>query len=67
MKHYAGTYRSVKIDWYYTSIELAVEFEKLQLYTTGTVMTNRIPKELCSTKKKARDTPTSDYDRHAYQ
>ena len=40
VRHYAGSYRSIKTDRYYTSIELAVQLEKMKLYNTGTVMTN---------------------------
>ena len=67
VKHYAGSYRSIKTDRYYTSIELAVQLEKMKLYNTGTVMTNRIPKELRWNKKKSKDTPRGDYERHVFK
>ena len=43
---YAGTYHTIYIDWFYTSIDLLKELEKMNLYTTETCMKNQIPQEL---------------------
>jgi Transposase IS4 len=44
-KPYAGTHRTIYIDRFYSSIDLMKELDKMNLYVTGTVMKNRIPKE----------------------
>ena len=67
LEPYFGTYRSVKTDRYYTSIELAIEMDKRQLYNTGTVMNNRICKDLRWNAQKARKMERGEYNRHLYQ
>jgi len=44
VEKYAGTYRSVYIDRFYTSIELLKSLAEKDLLVTGTVMQNRLPK-----------------------
>jgi DNA polymerase III epsilon subunit-like protein len=48
---YKGSHRVVYVDRFYTSIELLKELEKIDLYVTGTVMSNRIPDRLRITKR----------------
>jgi Transposase IS4 len=45
-KPYTGTHRTIYIDRFYSSIDLMKELGKMNLYVTGTVMKNRIPKEM---------------------
>ena len=52
VRDFAGTHRTVYMDRYYSSINVAVELLKMQLYVTGTLMHNRIPGKL--TVKKFR-------------
>ena len=67
MDHCKGTYRGIKIDRYYISIELAIELEKIDLSTTGTIMKNRIPKELRWNAKKGRKMERGQFHKHLYQ
>ena len=50
VRHLEGTHRTVYIDRFYTSIELLKELQKMDLYVTGTLMRNRLPKELTIAK-----------------
>ena len=45
-EHLSGTHRTVYIDQFYTSAELLKELREMDLYVTGTLMKNRIPKHL---------------------
>ena len=45
-RHLAGTHRTIFVDRFYTSIELMRELKQMDLYLTGTLMKNRIPKEM---------------------
>ena len=64
---YFNTYRSVKTDRYYKSIELAKELAKKKLYNTGTLMANRIAKELRWIAKVSRKKERGEFDHHLYQ
>jgi hypothetical protein len=59
---YKGSHRVVYVYRFYTSVELIKELEKMKLYMTGTVMSNRIPDRLritkCSTAGFCRIKPT---------
>ena len=46
VKPYNVTYRFIKTNRYYISVELAVNIEKENLYNNGTIKSNRIPKDL---------------------
>ena len=65
---YAGTHRSVFVDRFYTSIDLLRELESMDLYLTGTVMGNRIPKTLTIAKqsKDFKSMNRGDYCKHVY-
>ena len=67
LKPYFHTKRSVKTDRYYTSIELSQELEKKEFYTTGTVMANRVAKELRWTAKVSRDKERGQFEKHLYK
>jgi Transposase IS4 len=44
-KAYAGSYRTVYVDRFYTSLDLLKALDKMSLYVTGKVMKNILPKE----------------------
>ena len=67
VNNYKGTYRGVKTDRFYTSVELTIELEKIQISTTGTIMKNRIPKELRWNAKKARKMERGQFENHLYK
>ncbi len=45
VEDYSGSFRTVYVDRFYTSMDLIKELDGMDLYVTGTVMTNKIPKE----------------------
>ena len=51
--NYAGSHRTIYLDRYYASMDVATELLKMQLYVTGTVMSNRIPGILTMNQKSA--------------
>ena len=63
-----GTHRTIFIDRFYTSLDLVKEMEAMNLYVTGTIMKNRIPKELTITKtsKLFKEMSRGDFKRHCY-
>ena len=63
-----GTHRTIYIDRFYTSIDLVKELRRMDLYVTGTVMKNRIPKELTVTKssKMYKEMGRGDFKRHRF-
>ncbi|CAJ1968104.1 unnamed protein product [Cylindrotheca closterium] len=63
---YNGSYRTVYVDRFYTSIEVIKELHESDLFVTGTVMANRIPKHLRWTNKYARDKPRGYHECHVY-
>mmetsp|Transcript_126734 Transcript_126734/g.364538 ORF Transcript_126734/g.364538 Transcript_126734/m.364538 type:complete len:609 (+) Transcript_126734:875-2701(+) len=48
---YANTFRTIYVDRFYTSIDLLTSLAKMNLYMTGTMMQNRIPKEIRVAKR----------------
>lgn len=68
-QHLAGTHRTVFVDRFYTSIELMRELKAMDLYLTGTLMKNRIPKEMviARSSKQFREMKRGDFKRHLYQ
>ena len=67
VNHYKGTYRGIKTDRYYTSVELCIELEKIQLSNTGKRMKNRVPKELRWSPKISREKVRGEFDNHMYK
>ncbi len=67
-ENYRGTYRTIYIDRFYTSLDLMKEMDKLNLFVTGTVMANRIPKELKinKTSTEFKSMIRGDYKKHRY-
>ena len=53
-RHLQGTHRTIYIDRFYTSVDLLKELRAMDLYITGTVMKNRVPKEI-TIAKSSRD------------
>ena len=67
-KNYSGTYRTIYIDRFYTSIELLKSLDKIQIFVVGTCMKNRLPKELKIIKntKEYKQMQRGDFTRHQY-
>jgi hypothetical protein len=66
---YKGSHRVVYVDRFYTSIELVKELEKMNLYVTGTVMSNRIPADVRITKRSRefQAMERGDHKMHVYE
>jgi hypothetical protein len=47
---FKGSYRTIYVDRFYTSVELMKELYEMKLFLTGTVVTNRIPRALTIAK-----------------
>jgi Transposase IS4 len=47
---FEGGHRKVFVDHFYTLLDLLKELDKMNLYVTGTVMRNRLPKEVTIAK-----------------
>ena len=64
----AGTHRTIYIDHFYTSLELLKELRKMNLYVTGTIMRNCIPKELTipSTTSAFKEMQRGGFKLHLY-
>jgi Transposase IS4 len=56
------------VDRFYTSLDLLKALDEMSLYVTGTVMKNRLPKELTITKssKEIKNMMCGDYKKHGY-
>jgi hypothetical protein len=67
-EQYEGSYRTVYVDRFYTSIDLLKELDKMNLFVTGTVMRNCIPKELtiAKTSNDFRSMTRGDHKRHRF-
>jgi DNA polymerase III epsilon subunit-like protein len=65
---YAGSHRVVYVDRFYTSVDLMKELDKMDLYVTGTVMRNRVPKELtiAKTSKVFKEMQRGDFKNHSF-
>ena len=68
-KDYAGTHRTIFVDRFYTSMDLLKALDKMGLYVTGTVMRNRLPKELqiFKTTKMFKQMNRGDFESHLYK
>jgi hypothetical protein len=47
---FRGSYRTLYVDRFYSSVDLVKELEDMQLYTTGTILSNRIPRDMLIAK-----------------
>ncbi len=67
-QNFDGSYRTVFVDRFYTSIDLLKELDKMKLFVTGTCMRNRIPKELVIAKSSViyKLMNRGDYKQHKY-
>ena len=65
---YKGTHRSIYVDRLYTSIDLLQELDDMDLYRTGTMMGNRIPKVLTILKslRKFKSIERGNFTQHLY-
>ena len=68
-KHLAGSHQTVYVDCFYTSLELMKELHDIDIYVTGTLMKNRIPRDLTIAKstKVFKDMNRGDVRQHLYQ
>ena len=64
-----GSHRTVYVNRFYTSLDLLKELHDMDIYTTGTLMKNRIPKELTIPKstKQFKEMIRGDMIHHLYQ
>jgi DNA polymerase III subunit epsilon len=67
-KAYQGTHRTIYIDRFYTSLDLMKQLDKVDLYVTGTVMKNRVPKDLviAKTSQQFKNMNRGDFTKHKY-
>ena len=65
---FSGTFRTVYIDRFYTSIDVMKELDKMDLFVTGTVMKSRIPNDLTIAKssRQFKTMARGDFNRHVY-
>ena len=47
---FRGSYRTVYVDRFYTSIDLLKELHEMKLFVTGTILSNRVPKNITIAK-----------------
>ena len=68
-KSMQGSHRTVYVDRFYTSLDLLKELHDMDIYTTGTLMKNHIPKELTipKTTKRFKEMNRGDMTHHLYQ
>jgi DNA polymerase III epsilon subunit-like protein len=50
VEQYAGSFRTIYVDRFYTSLDLLKSMDKINIFVTGTVMKNRIPNTLTIAK-----------------
>ena len=67
-RHLAGSHQTIYVDRFYTSIELLKELKSMDLYVTGTVMKNRISRELTIAKssKAFKEMDRGDFKKHLF-
>lgn len=53
LSSFEGSHRTVYVDRFYTSVDLVKALDKMNLYVTGTVMRNRLPRALVVAKNSA--------------
>lgn len=66
---FRGSHRIIYIDRFYTSISLMNALDEMKLYVTGTVMKNRIPKELVMKRasRQYKDMGRGECNIHTYE
>ena len=67
-KSIQGSHRTVYVDRFYTLLDLIKELHDMDIYITGTIMKNRIPKELTIAKsgREYKQLERGDIKRHVY-
>jgi hypothetical protein len=63
---FRGTHRTIYVDRFYSSVDLLKELEEMQLYTTGTIMSNRIPRNLVVKAKDFKTLPRGETINHVF-
>jgi Transposase IS4 len=65
---FEGSHRTVFVDCFYMSLDLLKELDKMNLHVTGTVMRNRLPKELTIAKasQEFKTMEHGDHKMHKY-
>jgi Transposase IS4 len=53
IENYVGSHRTIYVDRFYTSVDLMKALRERDIYVTGTVMSNRIPKGVRIAKNSA--------------
>jgi hypothetical protein len=69
-RQYEGSHRTIYVDRFYTSMDLLKALDKMNLYVTGTVMKNRLPKEITinKTSKTFKEMQTrGDFKKNLYK
>lgn len=68
LEPFAGSFRTVYVDRFYTSIPLLKELDAMGLFVTGTIMKNKIPRELTIPKssRQFKEMERGDFRRHVY-
>ena len=51
---FRGSFRTVYVDRFYTSIDLLKELHEMKLFVTGTILSNRVPKNITIAKSSAQ-------------
>jgi hypothetical protein len=66
---YNGSHRTIYVDRFYTSLDLLRALYKMDIYVTGTVMANRLPKDLKIAKSSAtfKEMDRGDFKKHVYK
>ena len=65
---FLGLFRTVYVDQFYTSIDLIKELHEMQLFVMGTVLSNRIPKNITIAKssKQIKEMERGDAVKHVF-
>jgi hypothetical protein len=65
---FRGSFRTVYVDRFYTSIDLMKELHEMQLFVTGTVVSNRVPKTVTIAKssKQFKEMQRGDVVKHVF-
>jgi DNA polymerase III epsilon subunit-like protein len=65
---FRGSFRTVYVDRFYTSIDLLKELHHMQLFVTGTILSNRIPKSITIAKssKTFKEMQRGDVVKHIF-
>jgi hypothetical protein len=68
VERFRGSFRTIYVDRFYTSIDLVKELREMDLFVTGTILSNRIPKTLTIAKssRKFKDMERGDAVKHIF-